>query len=186
MTARARLLAGFLSIASGAILGADRPFLDEPSLERDDVEEGPAWSEGGFALPPYPQPGDLVEFPVDNPGSPFRYALDARHLGVGDDGVVRYTLVVSSPSGARNVSVEGIRCDQKEFKVYAYGTGRGTLRPVTGAGWQPIRSGSTAPHVRDLRRFFFCRPDHYVPYPKDEIVRLLSATPRRVDDPGFY
>ena len=40
-------------------------------------------------------------------------------LTVGTDGVVRYTVVVTSPAGARNVNYEGIRCDTYEWRLYA-------------------------------------------------------------------
>jgi hypothetical protein len=33
--------------------------------------------------------------------------------------VVRYTVVVTSPSGAHNVNYEGIRCDTYEWRQYA-------------------------------------------------------------------
>jgi hypothetical protein len=186
MTARAPFLAALLAMACGAVVGEDRPFVDEPSHERRHLDQGPSWAEEGFVLPPYPEEADLIGFPVDDPGSPLRYSLDARHLAVGDDGVVRYTLVVRSSSGAVNVSVEGIRCDQRQYKVYAYGTGDGTLRPIRDPQWEGIGSLGAGSHHRDLRQFYFCKPDRYSPYPKEEIVRLLSEGPRRIDDPGFY
>ena len=47
------------------------------------------------------------------------FSIDRNSLTVGTDGVVRYTVVVTSPSGARNVNYEGIRCDTYEWRLYA-------------------------------------------------------------------
>ena len=33
--------------------------------------------------------------------------------------MVRYTVVVTSPAGARNVNYEGIRCDNYNWRLYA-------------------------------------------------------------------
>ena len=185
MTPITRLLVILIALATCPVQARDRPFVDEPSQERDDIEEGTPWQERDFTLPPYPDDADLLEFPVDDGDSRLRYFVDARHLKVGTDGVVHYTLVVKSASGAPNVSVEGIRCDQNQFKTYAFGTGRGTLKPVKAPRWERIGGPGQSPHYRDLREFFFCRQDRYAPQEKEDIVRLLGSTPRRGDDQGF-
>lgn len=69
-------------------------------------------------LPPLPQAADLVPFEVSG-NTPLKFAVDGKSLSVGDDGVVRYTVVVTSPSGAHNVNYEGIRCDTYEWRQYA-------------------------------------------------------------------
>jgi hypothetical protein len=77
------------------------------------------WTENKVdALPALPQDANLVPFDVSG-NTPLTFAIDAKSLSVGDDGVVRYTVVVTSPSGAHNVNYEGIRCDSYEWRQYA-------------------------------------------------------------------
>jgi hypothetical protein len=51
--------------------------------------------------------------------TPLTFSVDKNSVSVGTDGVVRYTVVVTSPAGARNVNYEGIRCDNYEWRLYA-------------------------------------------------------------------
>ncbi|RDK04770.1 CNP1-like family protein [Paraburkholderia lacunae] len=69
-------------------------------------------------LPPLPQDSNLLPFEVSG-NTPLQFSVDKNALSVGTDGVVRYTVVVTSPSGARNVNYEGIRCDTYEWRLYA-------------------------------------------------------------------
>ncbi len=102
----------------------NRPFIDEagapmPSSVEDKDRR---WKEGATNLPPWPNDRDLVEFSVDDPEPRLRYYIDGKHLSIGADGAVRYTLIVESRSGVRNLSFEGLRCTPSGvFKVYAYG-----------------------------------------------------------------
>ncbi len=168
----------------------ERAFLDEPSSDRSDIEEGETWKEGGIELPPYPEEADLVEFQVDDPLARFRYFIDGRHLKVGEDQVIRYTLVIRSSSGSDNVSFEGIRCSTKTFKTYAFGNGRGELRPLKAPIWEQVKRNGPYRYHLSLRELYFCKPNQYEPYNAKEIVRLLGETPRRVDDvdndTGFF
>jgi len=177
----ALLFSVLLALATLTAEARERAFVDEPSSDRTDIGEGEKWRERGVDLPPYPEEGDLVEFQVDDPQQRFRYFIDRRNLSVGDDGVVRYTLVIRSPGGADNVSFEGMRCDAREFKVYAYG-GRGQLKPLKVPIWERIKFQGTYRYHITLQQLYFCETDRYKPYSIAEIVRLLGETRRRVDD----
>jgi CNP1-like family len=79
----------------------------------------PNWTENKVdTLPPLPQASNLLPFNVSQ-NTPLTFAIDRDSLTVGDDGVIRYTIVVTSPAGARNVNYEGIRCDTYEWRLYA-------------------------------------------------------------------
>ncbi len=69
-------------------------------------------------MPALPQDANLQAFTVSQ-NTPLTFSIDKNSLTVGDDGVVRYTVVVTSPAGARNVNYEGIRCDTYEWRLYA-------------------------------------------------------------------
>ncbi|SAK48556.1 lipoprotein [Caballeronia arationis] len=77
------------------------------------------WTENKVEnLPPLPQSSSLLPFTVSQ-NTPLTFSVDKNSVSVGTDGVVRYTVVVTSPAGARNVNYEGIRCDNYEWRLYA-------------------------------------------------------------------
>src|SRR5689334_13002041 len=47
-----------------------------------------------------------------------RFYVDRNTLSIGPDRVIRYSLVVKSPSVALTVSYEGLRCKTSEYKLY--------------------------------------------------------------------
>jgi hypothetical protein len=112
------------------------------------------WREQEVKLPLYPKDERLIRFDT-GPTSELRFFVDRDSLSVGEDGVVRFTLVAKS-DGTANVSYEGIRCSMRERKVYAYGRPDGTWREARDPQW--VRIG---PPVTDLHRFvlwddYFC------------------------------
>lgn len=81
--------------------------------------------------PPLLERSRLVEVKLQlGANAEFRYFVDWGTVSVGEDRLVRYVLVSRSPSGAENVTFEGIRCT-KEYRVYAVG------RPDGSWGGQP-------------------------------------------------
>lgn len=164
---------------------AERPFIDEPEpITSSRVQEGEPWKEGSTSLPPWPADSDLVEFTLDGQSSPFRYFIDSKHLAVGADGVVRYTLVVESASGMRNVSFEGLRCTPNgTYKVYAYGSA-GSFKHVD-QDWQPILDRGYDRYHRALHRILLCVPLKFEPRPKKDMIRALEGHVPRRTNAGF-
>lgn len=100
-------------------------------------EPDPEWKEGGYTLPAAPREGDLREFFVSS-ASPNHFYIDEDSIVVGDDGVVRYTLVVRTAGGAMNVTHEGIRCASGTWRLYATGRAGGGWSAVRDEDWKPI------------------------------------------------
>ena len=125
-------------IAAFAVAGALRP---APAQWRDwDAqfdEDSKPWKEIEARIPPYPRSAALVPFDAGD-ASPHRYYIDARSLSIGEDGVVRYTLVVKAARGATSVSFEGIRCESREQKVYAVGHPDGNWVRARNPQWREI------------------------------------------------
>jgi hypothetical protein len=163
----------------------ERMFIDEPEPPvPSSVQEGAPWEEGEVLLPPWPDDADLVEFTLDSPG-PFRYFIDARHLSIGRDGVVRYTLVAESSSGSRNVSYEGLRCKADGvYQVYAYGAG-GRFQALPGSEWQRIRGSPGDELHRELHGYFLCAPRTLAPRPVKDMVRALRGNVLPGENSGF-
>jgi hypothetical protein len=108
------------------------------------------------ALPPLPQEGDLLPFNVSQ-NTPLKFSIDSKSLAVGSDGVVRYTVVVTSPAGARNVNYEGIRCDTYEWRLYAGLNAEhdGWDRTVAN-NWRRIENGALNAYQSALYQDYFC------------------------------
>ena len=102
-------------------------------------------------LPPFPAAGNLVEFQVDGLTG-FRAFIDANSLAVGD-GIVRYSLVARSASGAENTTYEALNCRSGEHRLYA--SGRADLTWVMQSSpWREV--DRRRPIQRALMRDYFC------------------------------
>jgi len=106
------------------------------------VPYGKEFMEDALDLPAYPDDAALIEFRPRG-HSKNRFYVDRNSVSLGADRVVRYTAVIKSPSGAANVSYEGMRCKTSEYKVYAYGTRDGTWANAREPKWQDV-DGTTA------------------------------------------
>jgi CNP1-like family len=151
--------------AAGALLAAcsNTPTTSSPTTNKDDstfaylLDRKSNWTENKVAtLPSLPIEADLLPFDVSQ-NTPLNFSVDAKSVDVGSDGVVRYTVVVTSPSGARNVNYEGIRCDTYEWRQYAAlnADHDGWDRSVATA-WQRIENGNLNAYQAALYQDFFC------------------------------
>ena len=106
-------------------------------------------------LPSYPADDDLVAFDAGG-ASAHDFYIDSKALAIGEDGVVRYTLVVKTSGGATNVTYEGIRCDLRQVKVYASGRPDRTWVPSRSPQWTRIAVQQLNNHHRVLFGEYFC------------------------------
>jgi hypothetical protein len=154
---------------------------NEKTIDYEYDNERP-WAEIQAQLPPYPQTENLLEFDA-GPVSKNSHYIDAPSLSVGEDGVVRFTLVIKSPSGAMNVSYEGIRCQTEEKRTYAYGrNNNNTWLQAKGSKWVDLESIAQNYAQRTLYRYFFCPLGIDMVKDEDEAIRALKAgvNPRAV------
>ncbi|MGB5736611.1 MAG: CNP1-like family protein, partial [Thiohalocapsa sp.] len=150
---------------SGPQAYAETPFVNDPEMPApSSVREGRKWQEQDVRLPAWPRDADLVEIKVDGPADEFRHAIDIRSLTTGSDGVVRYTLVTESTSGARNVSFEGLRCTPKgKYKTYAYGDGSRFSLTGNAEQWIEIDERARDYFRYELWRHYLCVPRLFKP-----------------------
>jgi hypothetical protein len=112
------------------------------------------WEVQRALLPPYLKEGDLIPVYVGT-ARPFAFFVDRASVSVGQDGIVRYTIVARSRSGAMNVSYEGIRCRTYESRIYAFGRSDGTWVQARNQQWSSYRGDQTDHHLI-LADDFFC------------------------------
>ena len=142
-----RLLALALAAQFGSALA-------QPKSDWEIELERRGWKEAEYKLPALPKPEDLLEFFVSS-GSDFRFFIDRQSLSVGKDGVVRFTLLARSASGAENLTYEGIRCSEGKYRVYAYGKPGGGWSERD-SDWRPIESKSVQRWHNALWLEYFC------------------------------
>ncbi|MEW5893319.1 MAG: CNP1-like family protein [Pseudomonadota bacterium] len=141
-----------------ALLLAQPAFAASPSwgsFETDFDEEQKPWQEIQAQLPPAPQANALIPFSVDATATA-KYYIDNNSLSVGEDGVVRYTVVIVSAQGARTVNFEGMRCATGERKIYAFGRPNGEWVRNRYPRWEPIKARQQASYQRELYFSYFC------------------------------
>lgn len=142
-------------------------------FEREFEQDKP-WVEVAAQLPPYPKAENLIPFDVSSATSN-RFFVDAASISVGEDLVVRYTVVIEAAGGARNVSYEGLRCESGERRLYAYGHADGSWSKARNAGWEPIKFRSLLSYQKALFEDHFCRDGIRVKDGKEAAQRLRRA-----------
>lgn len=146
-----RLVAGVALIPAAVAAGPYDPPEPGPRFDPGAVE---AWRESEVQIPAYPDDRHLLAVTL-GPTDTVRLYVDERSISRGTDGVARFTLVIESARGARNVFYEGLRCETREYKTYALGAPGRILRPVKDPRWQAI-----AYHATNAFRFHLYQ--HYV------------------------
>lgn len=138
------------------------------------------WRELEVKLPPHPRSANIIAFDV-SAASSNRFYIDPESISVGGDGVVRYTVVVRSPGGAENISYEGIRCETREQKYYAFGRRDGTWANARSGEWRYIEYKDINRQHGVLYLDYFC-PDKKKPVgsPKDIINRFKYGVPAKI------
>ncbi len=149
----------------------------QPRIEQEEeAGEKKPLPELEIRLPPYPKPENLVPF-EPSAASSNRFFVDTKSILVGSDGIVRYTLVIRSPSGAENVSYEGMRCSTIEQKFYAFGRRDGTWSNARVSEWRRIAYKEVNRQHGVLYTDYFCPDGSPILTAKDAIQRLKYGVP---------
>lgn len=132
------------------------------------------WKELESRIPSYPKTEDLVAFDA-GAASAHRFYVDTRSLSVGEDGVVRYTLVIKAAGGATNVTFEGIRCELREQKYYAVGRADGSWVRARNPQWRRIEGSDANRHHYVLYAEAFCSGKQ----PRESVSEVLQSLRNR-------
>ncbi len=159
------------------MLAQDINFGDSP----DDFEDQPKWREAETTIAPYPDQDNLLSFPMEVEGTSYEFFIDGKSVSVGQDGVVRYTAVIRSRSGAENVFFEGMNCRERTYKIYAYGRRNKTFRQIKKPQWKPVRGRGVMAYRDEVFRQYFCFGYGFPRSLEDILSRLKAAN--RVDFP---
>lgn len=164
------LLLGLAVLPAGAA-NNDSLIYGTPS-ENNFEDDSRPWQEVQAQLPAYPRKENLLRFDVSS-ATGNTYSIDTASLSIGQDEVVRYTVVIDSPHGARTVNYEGMRCDPAEFKIYAFGRDDSSWSKNRYAKWEAYKLRSLLSYHKALFENYFC-PDGLRVRTVDQAVRNLK------------
>lgn len=105
--------------------------------------------------PAYPRDSNLVEFKLRGLTAN-RFSIDTSSLSVGKDRVIRFVLVIRTPSGEKNVRFSGLRCNEREWKDYAFAGDDHNWRVDERAQWKRMQELSYNNYQSTLHKDFFC------------------------------
>ncbi len=172
-----------LTLAGCKTTGKNMPEEEEKASDPwPSLFEDKPFKEGETALPALPRDEDLIPFSV-NDSANFRFAVDPKSISVGGDNVVRYTVVITSDGGGRNVSYEGMRCDAFERRIYAT-LPKGAPAWVPNMGedrdlWQRMQTRARNPYAATLAKDYFCDGRTVAGKPEKLIRDLKAYAPGR-------
>lgn len=137
----------------------------------------PEWKEVDVPPPAF-DVGKLVGLDV-SPNSSLVYGVDPASISITkSDGVVRYVMVATSASGARNVMYEGIRCSTGEFKTYARYSADGKWTLVSNPEWRSMFGNMPSKHPLRLAKAGACDNAAPAASVKDMVSRLKNPNYR--------
>ena len=145
-------------------------------FESDFDEERKPWKEIEAQLPGYPKTEHLVA--IDAGGAtPHKFFIDGNSIAAGEDGVVRYSLVVRTAGGATNVTFEGMRCDMRHLKVYAIGHANGSWVRARNPAWRRIEAQEVNRHHNLLYAEVLCPRRQPVKSAREAIEAIRYRAP---------
>ena len=136
-----------------ALLALYAPFAS--SANTDDADNDALKAESPVVLPAPAQKNNLLSFYV-SPTTTLEFAIDAKSVSVTEEGIVRFVLIVTSQSGASNISYEGIRCSTGEKKLYAVGQTNGSWTAARRDVWETIIDRGINRQHAALAKDYFC------------------------------
>ncbi len=144
-----------------------------PPLRFEEDYESKEWREIEVQLPAFPKPDKLMRFRVTP--SNFDFFVDTDSLSVGSDGVVRFTLVARSASGAENITFDGIRCGTRERRTYAFGRADKIWSKARNNAWSFFEAAGRVAQYEMLALDFFCPGGFAIRNPQEGIEALRAG-----------
>lgn len=132
------------------------------------------WKEADVPPPPAYDMAKLLSFDVARSSS-LVFGVDPASFSISkSDGVVRYVMVASNSSGAKNAMYEGLRCTTGEVKTYARAKPDGTWATVTKPEWKSVYDPTIARHSLHFAQAGACQGAAPVGSVR-ELVRMLTT-----------
>lgn len=159
--------------------------VDTSTFEEDFDDLAKPWEEIAVQIPPQPKQENLIPFETLNATASYSFGIDSQSIALGSDGVIRYIVVATSQSGAKNISYEGIRCGTFEKKLYAFGRPDGVWARSRRDKWERIARRTGVNYQETLALEYFCQNKTVAGTTKDMLRRIRYKEPlNRGELPG--
>ena len=113
------------------------------------------FKEGTTAMPLNPPNKSTLQPFYVSRATIFKFAVDTNSILIGADGVTRYIVVMTNPSGETQSQYEGIRCDSFQWRLYGnFENGLWKENPL--ATWRDISSHVPNRYQAALAQGAFC------------------------------
>jgi len=113
------------------------------------------FKEGTTAMPLNPPNKSTLQPFYVSRATIFKFAVDTNSILIGADGVTRYIVVITNPSGETQAQYEGIRCDSFQWRLYGnFENGVWKENPL--AAWRGISSNIPNRYQAALAQGAFC------------------------------
>jgi hypothetical protein len=144
-----------LSLLATMSIASHAQYRTADPADENDPDAPRFWEETEVKIPTTPPSKDLKPFYVSATAQ-LKFALDATSIAFGKDEVIRYVVVITSSSGAQQVTYEGIRCEKYEWRLYATMQSDGKWSKSPNSRWQVIKNTSYNSYHAALVRDAFC------------------------------
>jgi hypothetical protein len=113
------------------------------------------FKEGATAMPLNPPNKATIQPFYVSQHTIFKFAVDTDSILIGNDGITRYTVILTSPNGNSQVQYEGIRCDSFQWRLYGtFENGAWQENPLS--TWRAIQSNVPNRYQAALAQGAFC------------------------------
>ena len=113
------------------------------------------FKEGNTAMPLNPPNKATIQPFYVSQTTIFKFAVDTDSILIGNDGITRYTVILTSPNGNTQTQYEGIRCDSFQWRLYGTFDNKKWLEnPLS--SWQPIKDNTPNRYQAALAQGAFC------------------------------
>lgn len=113
------------------------------------------FKEGTTAMPLNPPNKSTLQPFYVSRSTIFKFAVDTNSILIGADGVTRYIVVMTNPSGETQAQYEGIRCDSFQWRLYGnFENGVWKENPL--ASWKAINDHTPNRYQAALAQGAFC------------------------------
>jgi len=113
------------------------------------------FKEGATAMPLNPPNNPTTQAFYVSQQTIFKFAVDTNSILIGNDGITRYIVILTSPNGNSQVQYEGIRCDSFQWRLYGtFESGTWKENPLS--TWRTIQSNIPNRYQAALAQGAFC------------------------------
>ena len=155
-------------------------FLASTEVKAQGLTDPIDWKEADVPPPPDYDMTKLLNFDVARSSS-LVFGVDPSSVNISkSDGIVRYVMVASNSTGAKNAMYEGLRCSTGEVRTYARAKPDGTWAAVDKSEWKSVYDPSTPKHSLRFAQAGACQGAAPVVSRRELVRKLttsLSATP---------